>query len=168
HVAGHGVGGQVALDLALRAPPGRVRSLAVVCSRATPFAPYAAAAAGLRAGDPVDVDDTVSRWFRPRELDPEGPVVGYARGCLRDADREAWADALDASAVCDRLTAVAALEIPVTLIAGAFDQVATPEEMDGLRERIHGSRLHVLGGAAHMTPFADPARLAGLILGVSA
>jgi pimeloyl-ACP methyl ester carboxylesterase len=167
HVAGHAFGGQIALDLALCAPPGRVRSLTLVCSRATPFAPLAACADALRGGAPVDVDDAVSRWFRPRELDSEAPVVEYVRGCLRDADREAWADALEASSAYDRLAAVAGLGIPVTLIAGAFDEVATPEEMDGLRARIGGSRLHVLGGAAHMSPFADPARLAELILGVS-
>ena len=167
HVVGHSFGGQVALDLALAAAPGRVTSLTVICSRATPFAPFAETADGLRRGDPVDVDGAVQRWFRPRELDPEGPVVGYARSCLRDADRTAWADALDAIAVYDRTAAVAALDIPVTLIAGAFDQVATPMEMDGLRERIHGSRLHVLGGASHMTPFGEPDRLADLILGVS-
>jgi pimeloyl-ACP methyl ester carboxylesterase len=167
HVVGHAFGGQVALDVALCAPPGRVTSLTLVCSRDTPYAPSAAAADAVRRGDPVDAESVLRRWFRPRELDPEGPLVDYARRCLRDADRAALSDALDAIAVYDRSEAVAALRIPVTLIAAAFDPLAPPAEMDGLRERIDGSRLHVLGGASHMTPFAEPARLADLILGVS-
>ena len=167
HLVGHSSGGQIALAMALCATPGRVRSLTLICSRSTPLGQLAEAADALRRGEPVDIDGAVSRWFRPRELDPEGPIVEYARRCVREADRAAWADALDAIAVYDRSDAVASLEIPVTLIAGAFDQLATPEEMNGLRERIHGSRLHVLGGASHMSPFADPERLGALILGVS-
>ena len=167
HVVGHSFGGQIALDMALSAPPGRVRSLTIICSRGTPFAPFAEAAGAVRRGDPVDVDRAVGRWFRPRELDSEEPLVEYARRCLIEADRAAWADALEAISVYDRSDAVAALQLPVTLIAGAFDEVATPEAMNDLRGRITGSRLHVLGGASHMTPLADPARLGDLILGTS-
>ena len=75
HVVGHSFGGQVALDIALAAPE-RVRSLTMICSRDTPYPPFAAAAAALRRGDAVDINAAMSRWFRPEELQAEGPVVG--------------------------------------------------------------------------------------------
>ena len=53
HVVGHSFGGQIAIDVALRAPQ-RVQTLTLICSRDTPFAPFAAAAAQLRGGGAVD------------------------------------------------------------------------------------------------------------------
>ena len=72
---------------ALRVARPRCASLTIICSRGTPFAPFAEAAGAVRRGDPVDVDRAVGRWFRPRELDSEEPLVEYARRCLIEADR---------------------------------------------------------------------------------
>jgi pimeloyl-ACP methyl ester carboxylesterase len=166
HVVGHSFGGQVALDIALVAPE-RVRSLTMICSRDTPYPPFAAAAAALRRGDAVDINAAMSRWFRPEELQAEGPVVSYARHCLRHADRSSWADALDGIANYDRSLLVSRLDVPVTLIAAEFDQVSKPADMAALADRVAGSRLQVLRGAAHMTPFTDSTSLAELILDAS-
>jgi 3-oxoadipate enol-lactonase len=97
HVVGHSFGGQVAIDLALFAPQ-RVQTLTVVCSRDTPFPAFAAAAARLRHGSPVDTSAALGRWFTAPELAAGGPVVTYARQCLEQADRASWAAALDAIA----------------------------------------------------------------------
>jgi pimeloyl-ACP methyl ester carboxylesterase len=166
HVVGHSFGGQVALDIALVAPE-RVRSLTMICSRDTPYPPFGAAAAAPRRGDAVDINGAMSRWFRPEELHAEGSVVRYARHCLRHADRSSWADALDGIANYDRSLLVSRLDLPVTLIAAEFDQVSKPADMAELGDRVAGSQLQVLRGAAHMTPFTDPTSLAELILGAS-
>ena len=68
HVVGHSFGGQVALDFALLVPQ-QVATLTLLCSRDTPFPAFAAAAARLRGGAPVDADAALSRWFTPAELD---------------------------------------------------------------------------------------------------
>jgi pimeloyl-ACP methyl ester carboxylesterase len=161
HLAGHSFGGQVALDLALLIP-GRVQSLTIICSRDTPFPPFSAAAAALRRGGPVDVDAALTRWFTAAERDANGPVVGYARRCLADADRQSWAAALDAIARYDRASRVAAISAPVTLIAAELDPVSTPAVMSALVSRLPRASLTVLPRAAHMSPFTDPAGLAGL------
>ena len=163
HVVGHSFGGQVALDLALLAP-GRVRALTLICSRDTPFPAFAAAAAALRRGHPVDPDAALGRWFTVAELRGNGPVVRYARCCLQQADRWSWAAALEAIACYDRSDRVADISVPVTLIAAELDQVSTPAAMSALAGRLPRASLAVLPGAAHMSPFTDPAALARLIL----
>ena len=163
HVVGHSFGGQVALDFALLVPR-RVATLTLLCSRDTPFPAFAAAAARLRDGEPVDVGAALSRWFIPAELDRGGPVVRYARRCLQRADRRSWAAALDAIAGYDRAGRTASIRVPATLIAAELDQVSTPAAMSALASRLPRAHLHVLPGAAHMTPFTDPAALAQLIL----
>jgi pimeloyl-ACP methyl ester carboxylesterase len=90
-------------------------------------------------------------------------VVSYARQCLRLADRASWAAALDAIARYDRADRVGSITIPCTLIAAEFDQVSTPAAMSALAGRLPQARLHILAGAAHMTPFTDPARLSALL-----
>jgi pimeloyl-ACP methyl ester carboxylesterase len=167
HVVGHSFGGQVALDLALLAPQ-RVATLTLVCTRDTPFPPFAAAAAGLRDGAPVDAGAALGRWFTPAELDQGGPVVSYARRCLEQADRGSWAAALDAIARYDRADRTGPIQAPATLIAAELDQVSTPEAMSAMAGRLPRATLQVLPGAAHMSPFTDPAALAALISAVRA
>jgi pimeloyl-ACP methyl ester carboxylesterase len=162
NVAGHSFGGQVAIELALLAPE-RVRTLTVVCSRDTPFPAFAAAATRLRHGDPVDAGAALGRWFTERELAAGGPVVSYARNCVERADRASWAAALDAIACYDRADRVGSIAVLCTLIAAELDQVSTPAAMSAMAGRLPQARLHVLAGAAHMTPFTDPARLATLL-----
>lgn len=163
HVVGHSFGGQVALDFALLVPQ-RVASLTLLCSRDTPFPAFAAAAARLRGDAPVDADAVLGRWFTPPELDQDGPVVRYARGCVRQADRRSWAAALDAIARYDRAGRTASIRVPATLIAAGLDQVSSPAAMSAMASRLPGATLRVLPGAAHMTPFTDPAALSRLFL----
>lgn len=162
HVAGHSFGGQVAIDLALLAPQ-RVRSLTLVCSRDTPFPAFAAAAARLRDGTAVDAGAVLGRWFTARELAADGALVSYARHCVQHADRASWAAALDAIASYDRADRTGSIAVPCTLIAAELDQVSTPAAMSALARRLPTATMHVIAGAAHMTPFSDPARLGALL-----
>jgi 3-oxoadipate enol-lactonase len=138
--------------------------LTLLCSRDTPFPAFAAAAARLCGGEAIDADAALSRWFIPAELERGGPVVRYARRCLQQADRRSWAAALDAIATYDRAGRTASISAPATLLAAGLDQVSTPAAMSALAGRLPQATLQILPGAAHMTPFTDPAALAQLIL----
>src|SRR6478752_4712724 len=99
-VVGHSFGGQIALELASIAPD-LVEQLIVVFSRDTPFPSFAAAADRLDAGDPIDVDAALSRWFRPAELVARPPFVDLIAAELARADRRSWATALRGIATYD-------------------------------------------------------------------
>jgi hypothetical protein len=51
------------------------------------------------------------------ELRGNGPVVRYARCCLQQADRRSWAAALEVIAGCDGSDRLAAISVPVMLVA---------------------------------------------------
>jgi pimeloyl-ACP methyl ester carboxylesterase len=163
-VVGHSFGGQVAMELALLAPD-RVATLAIICSRDTPFPPFAQAAANLRAGAPTDVDGALQRWFRPEELRVGGWLVDYARDRLANADRDSWATALDGIATYDHSTAVPEIAAPTALICAESDPVSDVAAMTSLAGRLPNARLHVLPGARHFSPLLQPATLATLLPG---
>jgi 3-oxoadipate enol-lactonase len=164
HVVGHSFGGQVALELAIQAPQ-LVSTLTLLCTRDTPYPPFAAAASRI-IGEALDVDGTLRRWFSPDELDANGPVVQYARTTIEGADRTGWARAVGAIAVFDRSGETPSIRCPTTVVAAAHDQVSTPEAMNAMHVRIPASRFVVLDEAWHMSIFTDPARLAALLSSV--
>lgn len=163
HLVGHSFGGQVAIEVALRHPE-RVGSLTVLCSRASPFPAFAAAALAIRRGTPPDPDASVARWFLP--VDADGPLVAYARRCVAEADPDGFAADLDAIAVYDRTAELGSIAVPTTILAAESDHVGTPDEMRVMAAAIPDARFALLAPASHMSPFLDPASLAAQIMGV--
>jgi 3-oxoadipate enol-lactonase len=163
HVVGHSFGGQIALELAMQRPE-LVDSLTLLCTRDTPYPPFAAAAAGILGGT-VDVDGALQRWFSPDELAVDGPVVRYARDTVATADHRAWSRALSAISVFDVSAAVGAIQCPVTVVAAGHDEVSDPSSMADVAARLPQSSLTVLKNAWHMSVFTDPDRLAALMTG---
>jgi pimeloyl-ACP methyl ester carboxylesterase len=166
HVVGHSFGGQVAIEVALAAPQ-RVCSLAILCSRASPFPAFSEIAASLRRGEPVDVEQTLSRWFVPGELAAGGPLVDYARTCIADADPALWANDLDAIAVYDRRDALSEIRTPTTVIAAEQDRVGNPDEMGAIADAIPEAQLVLVPQASHMSQFLDPDALAARLSGLA-
>ena len=166
HVVGHSFGGQVAIEIALLAPQ-LTRTLTVLCSRDTPYPGFSAAAARLRSGQVTDVEAALRRWFTAAELATDAPVVGYARKCLEQADPDRWAAALDLIAAYDASADVPRIAARTTLLAAEFDPVSTPGVMADLAGRLQRGTLHVLPGAAHLSPFLDPDALADALRGAA-
>ena len=161
HVVGHSFGGQVALELALQRPE-LVASLTLLCTRDTPYPPFAAVAADVTGGV-VDVEGSLQRWFSPAELAGDGSVVRYARDTLVTADRLAWARALSAISVFDVSATVGAISCPVAVVGAGNDRVSDPQATAEMAARLTQTELRVLSDAWHMSVFTDPIRLAQLI-----
>ena len=161
-VVGHSFGGQIALELAVNAPDV-VEELIVVCSRDTPFPTFAAAAASLDAGDAVDTEAALHRWFRPAEIAADPPMIDDIRQQLLRADRQSWATALRGIADFDLSGKTGSITVPSVVIATEYDPVGTPQAMGELAERLPDADFSVVAGASHMSPFLDPPRLAAAI-----
>ncbi len=163
HVVGHSFGGQVALELVLAAAH-RVASFTLLCSRASPFPPFSIAAAALRDGESMDIDTSIARWFLPSEVAAGGPLVQYARRCLKQGDRDSWSEELDAIAMYDRRVDLGSITVPTSIIASEFDIVGTPEEMAAMASAIPNARYECVANASHMSQFTDPCALAERII----
>jgi pimeloyl-ACP methyl ester carboxylesterase len=162
-VVGHSFGGQVALEAALLAPH-RVSRLVIACSRHTPCPPFAAGARAVAAGEPVDVEAGMRRWFTATELAADGAAVRYARHRVMTAPRRPWAAALAAVADYDRTAGLGGLRTPATLFAAGHDEVAPPAAMAALAEALPDAGLEVMPRWAHMSPFADPEAFAARLI----
>jgi pimeloyl-ACP methyl ester carboxylesterase len=158
-VVGHSFGGQIAIELALVAPE-HVATLSLVCSRDTPFPPFAQTATDLRSGIPIDVEGALLRWFRPDERQPDNRLLQYARERLIEADRQTWATALDAIATYDRSATVHLITTPTMLICAELDPVSDPIAMGALADRLPTAQLHVDSEAAQLSPLVRTGALA--------
>jgi len=162
HVVGHSWGGQVAQQVALDHPQ-RVNRLSLICTRASPFPAFAAAARGLRDGT-ADVEASVARWFSPGELAADAEPAATVRAWLHAADRSRWADALDMIATFDALAQLPGIAVATDVVAAEHDGVAVPEHMARIAEALPEASFRVIAGARHLVPLQRPDEVARTLL----
>ncbi|WP_328309574.1 alpha/beta fold hydrolase [Actinomycetospora sp. NBC_00405] len=162
HVVGHSWGGETAQRVAVD-HPDRVARLSLLCTRASPFPPFTALAATLRAGG-ADLESMLGRWFTDAErAEPDG-VAATVRRRLRSADPQRWAEALEMIGTFDDLGDLAGIPVPVDVVAAELDGVSPPEHMTLIADAVPSGALHVLAGARHLVPLQRPEEVARLVL----
>ncbi|HEV7887060.1 MAG TPA: alpha/beta fold hydrolase [Acidimicrobiales bacterium] len=155
-VLGLSVGGMVALGLALD-HAGRVDKLIVADARADAPPAYRAlwdAAIDRLSTNGLEavVDASLQRWFRLADEDARA-VVRETALATPEAGFVGTARAVQGVDYLDRLHAITA---PTLFITGEHDPAAPPDTMADMARRVPGARLHVIPGAAHLTPVEDP------------
>lgn len=153
-VAGHSVGGAVAIEFALATARGEARplleGLALVSSgarlRVLP-AVFKALEDAVSRGENADL----SAWLRP---DPA------RAGTPPAAALEDWrmADAFD------RLAGIGAIRARTLVLSGTADPLTPPKYAAFLREAIPGAQLLSLEGAGHDLPLERPADVAAALV----
>ena len=157
HWVGLSLGGQTAMWAATR-HPGRVRRL--VLANTGPYLPPAAnwddrIATALSQGMAPIAEAVPGRWFTAafRARAPE--VVARAVDMVRGTQPRGYAEACGALRDADLREAIAGIQAPTLVIAGAQD-VATPmEHSEAMNAAIPGSDLLVLD-ASHLSNVEQP------------
>ncbi|HET9094283.1 MAG TPA: aldolase/citrate lyase family protein [Solirubrobacteraceae bacterium] len=167
-LAGHSLGGIVALAIAQLAPE-RVSRLCLLNTSAGPPSPEASAAwdaleAAAREGD----FGRLAAEFARDSVPASGPNAAQAR-----AATEAMALACGSRALLRQLAAQRGREdlrpilpgvgCPTLVISGLDDTVSPPDRQRELADGIPGARLERLDGVGHMSPLEAPDRVARVL-----
>jgi len=162
HLAGLGLGGAIALGVAID-HPSRVDRLAACCCRAKMEPQFAAMwhklAASVREGgiEPI-VEPTVQRWFSEDFKAANPRVLDEVRQMIRSTSREGYLGLVEAFIALDLEDRLGSIKAPTLFLGGAEDRVGGPEElMRRLAEKVEGSRYVAVPGAAHIANLQNAA-----------
>ncbi len=150
-LAGHSMGGAVALDLALNAP-WRLQALVLVAV-AAPL-PVAPALLQQLAEDPAPA----RQWIIDAGYGPGIPAAARELGAkqlAQVAPAVLHGDFLACSAY-DARPRLAEISAPALLLCGSEDRLTPPRRMQALRDGLPKSRLEIVPGAGHMLPLERP------------
>ncbi len=95
-------------------------------------------------------DGAAARWFTPAFCERAPATVQALLTQLRACDAESYADCCDALASADLRHELAAIHLPVLVIAGRDDAVTTVADAEAMVAHIHGAQLVVLP-ASHLS-----------------
>jgi pimeloyl-ACP methyl ester carboxylesterase len=157
-IAGHSLGGAIALTLALDFP-GRVAGLVSIATGAR-----LRVAPAILEQIPVDFEaalDAITHYAWSSEAAPA--LLDLGRRRLRDAGPDVLLKDLTA---CDRFDVMARLgeiDAPALVVAGSADRLTPVKYARYLAEHISGAQLAIVEGAGHMVMLERPAEVAKVI-----
>jgi 3-oxoadipate enol-lactonase len=156
HIAGHSMGGYVALAFA-RKYPQRVLGLGLVSTQALADTPerkqgrYVAAEEILQNGV-----QPVAKSMTPKLTPVEG-VQAFVRSLIAGQRPAGLAGALKAMAERDDSTsALSGFKFPVAIVHGQADQLIPVERAQEMKAAISHATLTTLSGVGHMPMMEDP------------
>ncbi|WP_043618967.1 bifunctional 3-oxoadipate enol-lactonase/4-carboxymuconolactone decarboxylase PcaDC [Nonomuraea candida] len=159
HYAGVSIGGAIGATLAARRP-GRLRSLAMICSSARfgdPGSWHDRAALVRSEGTGPLLEATARRWFA-------GPPDRALLDDLAAADPAGYAACCDALAGYDLRGELAGITVPTLVVAGRDDPATPPAHARELADGIPGATLVEIPGAAHLAVADQPERVTRALL----
>lgn len=147
-IAGHSMGGAVAMELALR-DANRIKALVLIATAAKFDIPqqrldtWRAVTMG-RASQPFNNDG-----YSPKTVATKPEIIREGWGEQIQTDpRVRWGDLVACSQV-DLRDRIRGLDKPTLILAGADDSITPPAEAELVRSRIKGARVEVVPDAGH-------------------
>jgi 3-oxoadipate enol-lactonase/4-carboxymuconolactone decarboxylase len=160
-VCGFGLGGMVALQLAIDYP-GRVDRLVVACASAAPgnHEAYRARARAVRdAGLRGVAEQVISMWTTRQD-----PLVSpRLTALLLSCDAASYAAHCDLLAELDLADAMPAITAPTLALAAAQDRGLPPAHSRRLADALPTCSYHEIAGAAHLPWLEQPAAVCAAI-----
>jgi len=156
-LAGHSMGGAIALDTALRYPE-RVASLSLIATgsrlRVAP-----AILEGLRL-DPVVTIQLIAEWCYCQV--PPGTIRLAEQQMAATSPAVVYGDfaACDAFDVTGRLSEIG---VPTVVVCGTEDRMTPPKYATFLSNKIPGATLHLIAGAGHMVMLEKPEEVTAIL-----
>ena len=166
-IAGHSMGGYVALEL-MRQAPGRIAKLALLCTNARPDSAESTAnrrrlmALAERDFEAV-IQALMPRLLAPAHLADEG-ITGVITGMALGIGKEAFAR--QENAIIGRIDSrphLAAIRAKTLVVAARGDAIMPMEVLEEMANAIAGARLEVIEDCGHMASLEQPERLAHLL-----
>lgn len=150
NVAGHSMGGLVAIGLAL-SHPQRVKRLAVLNSvyERSPEARAAVEARAASLAPGLSFEATLDRWFEAEEE----ALRARAKGWLEQTDPAAYATAYRIFAASDRAFSgrLSGVLCPALFATGERDPNSAPAMAEAMADQAPRGRSAIIPGARHMT-----------------
>lgn len=159
-IAGHSMGGYVALEAARQAP-GRISGLALLNTHARPDSPEATEnrrrAMALSERDfPAVIATLMPRLMTPAHLE-DAALTGTIESMALAIGREAFVRQQEAIiGRADSRPRLKEIACPTAVVAGADDQIMPVELLKELADGITGARLTVIEDCGHMAPLEQP------------
>lgn len=158
YAAGVSIAGAVSLLLA-RSADNPFAKLAALCSAAKFGEPemwQERADLVERAGTPTMVEGSARRWFAPGFLERHPARATRLLHDLQGTDRHSYAYACRALAGYDTVADLPHIAVPVLALAGAQDEVCSPESVEQIAQAIPQGRYEALAETAHQAPTESP------------
>lgn len=160
-LAGHSMGGRVAMQIA-STTPGRVRRVALLDTAAhLPTPPEAAKRLGLvEIGETQGIEAVIEAWLPPM-IAPHRLQDRALWDAIAAMIRRAGVDTLrgQQKALLNRRDGFAqldAIRVPTVFITGAQDSWSPPEQHRDMQAHVPGSTLAVIEDCGHMAPMEAP------------
>jgi len=166
HVAGCGLGGAVALWLAIH-HPDRVARIAVIGAAASVADPslLTGLATRLRAGDTVlAADKLIAGWLTAALRDRDPALVKTLTSVIVSNAADELAGSYEAFAKLDLQQDLGRVATPTLIVVGEKDPFVTVAEAQSLLAAVPHAKLEVIPEAGHLVTIECPARVAKMLL----